>query len=106
MSNLFEPPAQPHHTELFEHICQTQAVLIERIVSYGHITPQNEWYNQDRHEWVMLLQGNATLLFDHHNGETINMQAGSHIYIAAHRLHRVIYTSTEPPCIWIAVHFS
>lgn len=104
-TNIWQLP--PHlDTEFFEILCQNPSVLVERIVSFGQATPAGQWYDQDRHEWVVLLQGNATLLFDSEQGEIVLLQAGSHIHIPPHRLHRVTYTSTEPPCIWLAVHFS
>jgi hypothetical protein len=38
--------------------------LIERIVSAGHSTPQGYFYDQDRAEWVLVLQGSAKVLFE------------------------------------------
>ncbi|MGA1199705.1 MAG: cupin, partial [Candidatus Latescibacterota bacterium] len=29
-----------------------------------------------------------------------------HILIPAHKKHRVTHTSTDPPCIWLAIHGS
>ena len=50
--------------ELFECILKQDNVVIERIVSKGHVTPTGQWYDQNRDEWVLLLQGQATLLFE------------------------------------------
>lgn len=85
-------------------LASTDSVLLERIVSAGHQTPEGYWYEQERSEWVILLQGNATLLFDHAEGSLIDLKAGDYLYIEPFRKHRVIYTSTLPPCIWVAVH--
>ncbi len=104
MSNLFILP-EFGNSEIFEPLCQADNLLIERIVSFGQVTAAGEWYDQTRHEWVVLLQGKATLLFDHENGEIMDLEAGSYVHIAPHRLHRVIYTSTEPACIWLAIHY-
>lgn len=77
-------------------------MLIERIISTGQVTPIGEWYNQDQDEWVILLQGDATL--DYFDGSSIQLKAGDYLFIPAHQKHRVEYTSSEPPCIWLAVH--
>ena len=37
-------------------------------------------------------------------GRTRRLHAGDHALIPAHTKHRVEYTSTHPPCIWLAVH--
>lgn len=103
-NNIFATPNLPLTEELFEPILTTSGLLIERIVSMGQITPPNEWYNQDNDEWVMLVQGNARLLFDHDKGETLNLIAGDYVLIPKNRKHRVVYTSFEPPCIWLAIH--
>ena len=34
---------------------------IERIVSFGHSSPEGFWYDQDQHEWVLPLKGAARL---------------------------------------------
>ncbi len=35
---------------------------MERIVSCGQVTPDDYWYDNETDEFVMLLQGNATIL--------------------------------------------
>lgn len=93
--------------EIFEalHQSEEKGILIERIISTGQTTPENEWYDQEKDEWVVLLQGKATLLFDEAEGEVLELKGGEAVFIAARRKHRVIFTSSEPPCIWLAVHF-
>lgn len=100
--NLFELPAQLPAEELLEPIIPDNGVLIERIVSVGQVTPPNVWFDQDRDEWVALLQGNATLLWE--DGKVLDMGPGDWVFITAHERHRVDYTSHNPPCIWLAVH--
>ncbi len=45
-------------------LVQGEHVTIERIVSEGHTSPESGWYEQKRHEWVIVLQGAATILFE------------------------------------------
>jgi len=88
--------------EVTEALFPDTGVLIERIVSSGQTTPPDEWYDQERDEWVMLVQGSARLVWE--NGKVMSMQSGDWVLIPAHERHRVDYTSSEPPCIWLAVH--
>jgi cupin 2 domain-containing protein len=101
--NVFDlSAAPPSDKETFERLAKGEGLVIERIVSSGQKTPEGEWYDQERDEWVVLLQGQATLSFQ--DGTELNMCAGDSLFIPAHQRHRVEHTSKDPPCIWIAVH--
>jgi cupin 2 domain-containing protein len=76
-------------------------VRIERIVSRGQVSAG--WYDQEQDEWVALLSGAARLEFE--QGGEITMGRGDWLLIRAHEKHRVVYTSSEEPCVWIAVHY-
>ena len=89
--------------ELFECILKQENVVIERIVSKGHVTPAGQWYDQARDEWVMLLQGQATLLFEK-NRQSVSLNPGDYLLIPAHARHRVEWTPPEVNTIWLAVH--
>ncbi len=102
MTNIFDLPSSLRDQELFESLVAADNVLIERIVSTGQTTPPGEWYDQERDEWVILLQGFASLAYA--DGSEIKLIAGDYLLIPAHQKHRVIYTSSQPPCIWLAVH--
>lgn len=99
--NLFDLPHPLPDDELFTDLLHTDSVRIERIVSTGQTTPAGRWYNQEEDEWVALLQGEAILEYD--TGEQLRLSAGDHVLLPSHCRHRVAYTSTEPPCIWLAV---
>jgi cupin 2 domain-containing protein len=102
MENLFNFPVPgPSEKEIFTAILDKKNIRIERIVSTGQISPEGEWYDQAEHEWVVLLQGKAKLLYS--TGESFDLEPGSHLYLSPHCQHRVSYTSQEPPCIWLAV---
>lgn len=102
MDNIFELPSFLPDEEYFEKILSTQNLTIERIISTGQTTHQNQWYNQEKDEWVILLQGEAELSYE--DGSKIRLKAGDYLFIPAHQKHRVDYTSHKPPCIWLAVH--
>ena len=96
--NLFTPVTRTD--EEFVEILKSGQVRIERIVSEGHVSPPGFWYDQNEWEYVAVLQGSAEL-------ETLNgkiwLNAGDWVMIPAHEKHRVSYTSSEPPCVWLAV---
>jgi cupin 2 domain-containing protein len=100
--NLLQLPTQLPGVELIEALIPDRGILIERIISRGQTTPPGVWYDQERDEWVVLLQGRARLAWE--NGQELTLEAGDWAFIPAHERHRVEYTSVQPPCIWLAVH--
>ena len=96
----------PRHlpTELFTTLLEAATVRIERIASYGHASPEGFWYDQDQHEWVVVLKGAARLRLE---GEgAVELNPGDCINIPAHKKHRVEWTTPDEPTIWLAVHYS
>lgn len=87
--------------EAFDEILRTPGVRIERIVSRGHASPETGWYDQDEHEWVMVLQGAGTLSFE--DGSSCTLSAGDYLQIPAHCRHRVSWTDPDRVTIWLAV---
>jgi cupin 2 domain-containing protein len=105
MRNIFElPAALPADGELLEPLLSTGAVLIERIISRGDRTPEGQWLQQVRDEWVILLQGEAVLSWI--DGTRRRMTRGDWLFIPSGQQHRVEKTSVTPACIWLAVHAS
>ncbi len=102
--NIFQlQPDECHQEkELFQTISDNENIRIEKIISNGQTTPEGFWYNQDRDEWVILLQGEAKLKFE--NDTIIKMKKGDYLLIPAHCRHRVVRTSKQPHCIWLAIH--
>lgn len=87
--------------ELVDVLVQGKNVRIERIVSTGHRSPDDFWYDQDEHEWVIVLKGEGRLIFK--DAEIVSMKPGDHVMIPAHRKHRVEWTSPNEPTVWLAV---
>ena len=105
IKNIFKDIPDTLPDEFFEIIHDQANIKIERIVSLGHFTPKGEWYDQDWHEWVVLLTGAATLRINGQN-ELIDMVSGDHIMLPAHLRHRVEWTDPDTETVWLAVHFS
>ena len=104
VKNFFNNLPDASNAEQFETLLENKSFKLERIVSLGQATPEGEWVDQDRDEWVMLLKGRAGLLFE---GETvIELKEGDYVKIPAHHRHRVEWTDGESETVWLALHFS
>ena len=102
LSNLFSDIPTPLPVELFQTLLTTPNFRIERIVSHGHASPPDFWYEQDQHEWVLLIQGAARLRFQ---DEVIEMSPGDFVNLPAHKRHRVAATTLDEPTIWLAMYY-
>lgn len=102
-NNLFSQIPEQLSQELFETLIKRDGLRLERIVSHGHSTAPNEWYDQETDEWVILLSGSATLLFE--NGEHQQLKPGDYLLIPAHCRHRVEETDLKEKSVWLALHF-
>jgi cupin 2 domain-containing protein len=101
-ANLFANLPADIPEEIFETLLEKGGLKIERIVSKGQASPENFWYDQEQNEWVLVLQGEAEIEF---KNEKTKLRAGDHLLIEARKKHRVSYTSSEPPVIWLALHW-
>ncbi len=90
--------------EIFETIVENGGARIERIVSFGHASPTGFWYDQDRHEWVLLLQGAARLEFEG-MPEPVVLEPGAYVNIPAGVRHRVAWTAPDEATVWLAVWY-
>src|SRR5262245_7522946 len=104
-SNLLSDIPGELPVELFTDLLNTGSVRIERIVSFGHASPPGFWYDQDNHEWILLVQGAARLRFEDVT-DPLELTPGSYINIAAHRRHRVEWTDPSTPTVWLALYYS
>jgi cupin 2 domain-containing protein len=102
--NLLENlPESGSGTEDFLTLASADGFKIERIVSQGQCTPPGEWYDQATTEYVIVIRGEAGLLFEGEGAPRV-MNQGDWVLIPAHRRHRVEWTSKEEQTIWLAVH--
>lgn len=104
MGSLFENIPAELPEELFETICSTSDVKIERIVSNGHASPEGFWYDQDTNEFVLVVQGSAGLKIEDQD-DILLLKPGDYLNIAAHVRHRVEWTDAACETIWLAVHY-
>ncbi|MGJ0486259.1 MAG: cupin domain-containing protein [Methylomicrobium sp.] len=102
--NIFSGLPEQLPNELFEQILKHGGIEIERIISKGHITPEGQWYDQDWDEWVLLLQGQAILVYQNEK-EPIHLKPGDYMLIPAQRRHRVEWTDPAIETVWLAIHW-
>lgn len=101
-SNLFTDLPSSLPEELFTTLLDADDSRIERIVSHGHASPEGFWFDQDQHEWVVVLQGAARLSID---GVVKELRPGDYINIPAHQRHRVEWTTPDELTVWLAVFY-
>lgn len=102
LNNLFANLPTKLPDELFVKLIDSPNVRIEKIVSFGHSSPTGFWYEQDQHEWVILLKGAARLSME---GSTIALNPGDFVNIPARLKHRVEWTTPDEPTVWLAVYY-
>jgi cupin 2 domain-containing protein len=106
-SNLFNGIPDKLPEELVSLLAGNSGVQINRIVSDGHASPKDFWYDQDQDEWVLLVSGHAVLTVEREAGAgTVELSPGDHLLIPAHQRHRVEATSATEKTVWIAVFYS
>ncbi len=104
INNLFAGIPESIPAEITEILLKTPGLRLERIISAGQATPMGQWYDQETHEWVVLLSGSAGLLFE---GETQVrvLRPGDYLLIPAHCRHRVEWTDPTRQTVWLALHY-
>ncbi len=104
IKNLFAGVPEEISAEIIEILLKTPAFHLEHIISAGQATPEGQWYDQETHEWVLLLTGAAGLLFE---GETEvrGLRPGDCLLIPAHCRHRVAWTDPNQKTLWLALHY-
>ncbi|CAK1696843.1 cupin 2 domain-containing protein [Vibrio crassostreae] len=103
MPNIYADIPSSLPNEMFNALISNENIRIERILSHGHSSPEEGWYNQDENEWVMVLEGQGVIEFD--DGRVVTLSKGDYINIAAREKHKVIGTVENVVTIWLAVFY-
>ncbi len=103
MGNLFSLIPESMDDEICDQLLKSDTIRIERILSKGHATAENEWYDQDENEWVMVVKGAGEIIFE--DGSTVPLKAGDYLNIPAHKKHRVLWTNPDEVTVWLAVFY-
>ena len=100
--NIFDEIIVDKSEEKFFEIFKNETIKVEKIVSNGQKSPENFWYEQEKSEFILLLEGFAILEFE---DKQIELNKGDCLNIEAFQKHRVKFTSLEKPTIWFAVFY-
>ena len=103
MKNLFSSIPDTIEEELFEDLLKSKDVRIERILSKGQASPMEGWFNQEEHEWVIVMDGCGIIVFE--DGREIKLDKGDYLNIPAHVKHRVKWTDPEKITIWLTIFY-
>jgi len=102
VANLFAKLPAAKRREAFTELLSRPGVKIERIVSQGQATPEDDPMVQDSDEWVVLLQGAAGIRIE--DSAEVKLAPGDHVFIARGQKHWVTFTDPDAPSVWLAVH--
>ncbi len=103
VKNIFRDATENSKDEFFEVLLNNSSFKMERIISQGHVSPENFWYDQGKNEFVLLISGNAKILFE--NDFNLELMPGDYFIIPAHKKHRVVFTQPDEKTIWLTLHF-
>lgn len=103
MANLFANIPIDLPEEVFEDLVSTESIRIERILSHGQSSPDSGWYDQDEHEWVLVVSGFGVIEFE--DGRVITLNKGDYLNINAHQKHKVQATSPDQTTVWLAIFY-
>jgi cupin 2 domain-containing protein len=87
----------PQNGEAFTTLLSHKNIKINRIVSSDDLDETE--YIQKEHEWLVLLEGETTLLL---GGKEKNLKRGDTLFIPAQTPHRVL--RTQKGTVWLTVH--
>ncbi|MGE0757838.1 MAG: DUF1653 domain-containing protein [Pirellulaceae bacterium] len=100
--NIFDNLPQHLPQEVVQTLIEADDMRIERIISHGHASAADFWYEQAHAEWVIVLKGAARLQFE---DGMVEMRPGDFIHIPAFQKHRVDWTAPDEPTVWLGVQY-
>jgi len=94
--NLFDY-VLPQKGETFTPLLEHKNIKINRIISSSSIEPKE--YIQDEDEWIVVLEGKATLLI---RNKEVTLLKGDTFFISANTPHKIL--KVENGTVWLTVH--
>ena len=101
--NIFENIPSTIKEEVFETLASSSTCKIERIVSNGHCSAEDFFYDQESNEWVIVLKGEAIIGFE--EADEVHLKAGDYLNIPLHVKHQVKWTLPQSETICLAIHY-
>lgn len=103
--NLLRSVAPPPGQELKQIIHEGLHWRLELIISSSASSKDGFWYDQEEHEWILILRGSARINLKKPD-VLVDLSVGDHLYLHSHRLHRVERTDPEPGTTWLALFWN
>ena len=100
LENILSNIGEAGEEEQFDLLMKSPNCRIERIVSSGHTSPKGFWYDQENDEFILLIQGEATLEFE---DRMVTLKQGDYLFLPKNCKHRLEKTSVDPVCVWLCV---
>jgi cupin 2 domain-containing protein len=101
IKNMFSKLPDATQKEIVQVLLEQKNITIERIMTRGQTT---NWSCQKRAEWVLLLKGEAKILFQKDN-RLVELREGDILEIKPNQIHRVEWTDEGEDCVWLAIHY-
>ena len=88
------------------------------IICILQVSEEGFWYDQDEHEFVLVLQGAARLVLELSGrmdgggaegapiSKVLDLKPGDWTFLPAHCRHRVAWTDPDVVTVWLAVFWS
>jgi cupin 2 domain-containing protein len=100
--NLLAHPVPSAGSEAVLDLQRGEGWRLQLIHSCDHSSPAGFWYDQDEHEWLLLLRGSARLRLRDPEEER-DLSVGDVLVLPPHRRHRVERTDPEPGTLWLTL---
>ena len=104
-ANLLTRPLPPQGQEQQHLLHAGSNWRLELILSCAASSPEGFWYDQDDHEWIVLIKGSARMQLKDPDA-WVDLSVGDQLHLAPHRLHRVERTDPHPGTIWLALFWN
>jgi len=102
VANLLAKLPAAKRVEAFTELLSRPGMRLERIVSRGQSTPEEEPMVQQQDEWVLLLEGAAGIRIE--DSAEVSLKPGDHLLIARGQKHWVTWTAKDRATVWLALH--
>lgn len=101
--NIFDDVELPLGAEVIQEFFKHKNIRLEKIVSNQSSSPDDFLYDQEEDEWLIVLQGSATLLVE---DKKVFLKSGDSYFLRKHQKHKVLETSAEGKTVWLACFIS
>jgi len=100
--NLLAHPVPAAGAETVLDLQRGEGWRLQLIHSCDYASPDGFWYDQDEHEWLLVLRGSARLRLREPE-EACDLSVGDVLVLPPHRPHRLERTDPAPGTLWLTL---